>query len=131
MFYVYLDESFLIRNFKNQISSLVIDIIKCEDPGLIDKINIFIFTQISNLFKNLQYLNFGPSSLGYHVLPFSKSLPVVFSSTLLELHVVVDCYDDCLYLLDGRFNQLHTFYVTIRFSGSPSLTMMNNKARYS
>ncbi len=29
--------------------------------------------------------------------------------------------EDCLYLLDGRFNQLRTFYVNIEFSSPSSM----------
>ncbi|CAF5225466.1 unnamed protein product, partial [Rotaria magnacalcarata] len=35
------------------------------------------------------------------------------STTLSELHVTVNNFDDCLCLLDGRFNQLHTLYVYV------------------
>ncbi len=82
------------------------------------------------MFSNLQYLKFGPSSSVYHRLTLHPSLPNVFSSTLLELHVVLDSYIDCLYLLDGRFNQLHTFCVLIcSFSGPLSMTI-NNEVNY-
>ncbi|UJR09477.1 hypothetical protein I4U23_013715 [Adineta vaga] len=32
---------------------------------------------------------------------------------LMELHINVKNFTDCLYLLDGRFRQLHTFYVNV------------------
>ena len=39
----------------------------------------------------------------------------VFSSSILvELRVSVSTMDDCLHRLDGRFNQLKTFVVTIQ-----------------
>ncbi|CAF2783665.1 unnamed protein product [Rotaria sp. Silwood2] len=44
----------------------------------------------------------------YNPLPFT-----IFSSTILILNVRVQCFEDCLYLLDGRFNQLHTLYVDL------------------
>ncbi len=38
--------------------------------------------------------------------------PINFcSSTLLVLNTKIDDFDICLYLLDGRFNQLHTLIV--------------------
>ena len=126
---VYLDESFLICIFKNQILSLIIDIDECEQPDLIKDINTFIFTQIFTMFSNIQYLKFD-SSFGYHRLSFDFSPPIVFSSTLLELHVIVDSCKECLYLLDGRFNQLHTFRVTI-CSLIPTLPTINNEVSYS
>ncbi len=89
-------------------------------------------TQIFTNFSNLQYLSFDPSVSGYEELSFDMSSPpIVFSSTLLEFHVTVHCYEDCLYLFDGRFNQLHTFYIII---GSPlprPLTIINDNVSYS
>jgi hypothetical protein len=57
----------------------------------------------------------GPSSVGHQYLSFNISPPTVISSTLLELYVDLDIFSDCLYLLDGRFNQLRTFHVNIDF----------------
>ncbi|CAF1460558.1 unnamed protein product [Rotaria sordida] len=48
-------------------------------------------------------------------------------STLLELHVSVTNFSDCLYLLDGRFNQLHTFYVNIAYTRFSRLTINNTE----
>ncbi|CAF1542853.1 unnamed protein product [Rotaria magnacalcarata] len=39
--------------------------------------------------------------------------PNIPSSTLLKLNVKVQHFNDCLYLFDGRFNQLRTFYVDL------------------
>ncbi|CAF1286725.1 unnamed protein product [Rotaria sordida] len=36
-----------------------------------------------------------------------------FSSTLVELYIDVYLFDDCLYLLDGRFDQLRTLFVNV------------------
>lgn len=83
------------------------------------------------MFSNLQYLNFGPSFSGYHTLSFGIPLPIVFSSVLLELHVTVESYEDCLYLLDGRFNQLHTLYIIISSSISRPLSIINDNVSYS
>ena len=40
-------------------------------------------------------------------------LPNFRSSTLLQLVINVQCFDDCLCLLDGRFIHLHTLYVNL------------------
>ena len=73
------------------------------------------------MFTNLQYLSFGPSSMWYQRFSFDMSFPTVTSSNLLELHISVDYFSDLLYLLDGRFNQLHTLNVNIhRISWSRS-----------
>ncbi|CAF1431620.1 unnamed protein product [Rotaria sordida] len=80
------------------------------------------------MFNNLQCLNMDPfSTCDYNQLAFGVSPPNIFSSTLLYLRVVVDSYEDCLYLLDGRFNQLNEFNVTICSSNVPSLPLINNK----
>jgi hypothetical protein len=39
--------------------------------------------------------------------------PSFRSSTLRILKMKLQCFDDCLYLLDGRFNQLHTLIVDL------------------
>ena len=44
---------------------------------------------------------------------YLKFSPTIFSSTLLELHIKLVKFHDCLYLLDGRFNQLRKFHVDI------------------
>ncbi|CAF1514711.1 unnamed protein product, partial [Rotaria sordida] len=113
-----LDGSYLIRLFKNRITSLVIYIKECEEPeDQVLLIGLFIFRPILSMFNNLRHLNFSVSSEEPQ-LSFCKSHPVPISSTLLELHVVVESMNNCLYLLSGCFDQLHTFYVTISHSNN-------------
>ncbi len=81
------------------------------------------------MFPNLQYLNFCPSSIFYQRLSFGVSPPTIISSTLLELRVCLHDFTDCLHLLDGRFNQLHTLHVYILFIFS-SDTTINNEVDY-
>jgi hypothetical protein len=71
----------------------------------------YIINHIFGEFKKLTHLIFSESSYQNIVeLPFY--LPMNFSSsTLLVLNVKIDCFDTCLYLVDGRFNQLHTLIV--------------------
>ncbi len=75
-----------------------------------------IFIRICLMFTNLQYLDLGPylDLSWYQELSLGASPATIFSSTLLELHINVVDFTDCLYLLDGRFNQLHTldFHIT-------------------
>jgi hypothetical protein len=115
LFYFYLDDIALIRLNKSQISSLVIDISKDEKHISILKkdVNKIIFTKILIMFPNLQYLNFGPSSMGHQQFLFDMPYPNIISSNLLELHICVTYFNDLLYILDGRFNQLHTLHVNI------------------
>jgi hypothetical protein len=84
------------------------------------------------MFTNLRYLNFGPSlnrcqqfSFGI----FDTSPLAVFSSTLSELHIRLPTFIACLYLLDGRFNQLHTLHVYI-YNISAHYETMNTKVYY-
>ncbi|CAF3909154.1 unnamed protein product [Rotaria sp. Silwood1] len=127
---LFTDGSYLIRTFKSQILSFVIRINKCQESNSIEDINIFIFIQIFSIFKKLQHLNFSPSaSTDYHLLKFGVSPPNIVSSTLLDLWVIVDSYEDCLYLLDGRFNRLRTLYVTICSSNVSALPMVNNEKK--
>jgi hypothetical protein len=56
-----------------------------------------------------------------YVLP----LTMCSSSTIVQLVVNVRTIDDCLRLLDGRFNQMKTLLVTIEFIEAPSLNIDN------
>ncbi|CAF4066895.1 unnamed protein product [Rotaria sordida] len=97
--HLFSDERLFTSTYKKQISSLVIDIKASGEGNPTQDENIVLFTHIFNIFTNLQTLNTGPSSI---------------------------C--DCLYLLDGRFNQLHTFHVNIDFITSLRL-IINNKEK--
>lgn len=84
---------------------------------------------IFSIFTNLQYLNFVPYSIQCKLFSFDCSLPIDFSSNLLELHIYVKYWNDCLYLLDGHFDKLRTFYVYI--DATPRYTIaMNNQVNY-
>ncbi|CAF4662173.1 unnamed protein product, partial [Rotaria sp. Silwood2] len=45
----------------------------------------------------------------------------------MELHINVDDFTDCLYLLDGRFQQLRTFYIDVRLFTPPSPAIINKE----
>jgi hypothetical protein len=115
---------------KNQILSLTIDINTNEKQSIPEDRNASIFTHIFNTFNNLQYLNFGPSLISHQRLSFCTPPPPVISTNLLDLHVCLNNFRDCLYLLDGRFNQLHTLYVNTSYIGSWNVSI-NNKVGYS
>ncbi|CAF4277874.1 unnamed protein product, partial [Rotaria sordida] len=110
--------------FKNQISSLIIG--TKNRLGVSRDVNTLIFTNIFSVFNNLKYFNFDPSSICYQTILFKNSSSPIFSSTtLLELHVKVDAIGDCLYLLDGRFNQLRSFHVHILMPFRYSMLQLN------
>jgi hypothetical protein len=68
-----------------------------------------------NFFENLNYLSCNESFVsGNPVLSFiDVPLATFVSSNLTKLCITVDSFGDCLYLLDGRLNQLSTFIVII------------------
>ncbi|CAF1435759.1 unnamed protein product [Rotaria sordida] len=124
------DETLLFHKFKSKILSLVIQTIQNGHLSIKENVNTFIFTHIFTMFTNLQYLNFASSFMSYRRLSFDLSPPSVFSSNLLELHVDLDQFADCLYLLDGRFNQLRKLYVNID-TIIPSRLVIDNKEKLS
>ncbi|CAF2101594.1 unnamed protein product [Rotaria magnacalcarata] len=123
--YLFTDENLILR-FKNQITSLIIDFTKSNERDKAPIIRL-IFTFICDVFTNLQCLNFDPSSNLCQQLSFARSPPTVVSSTLLELHVNLQDFIDCLYLLDGRVNQLQILYVHITFITSLNHTVNDTK----
>ncbi|CAF4842747.1 unnamed protein product, partial [Rotaria sp. Silwood2] len=116
--YLFTDEILSSGIFKNQITTLFTTIHNNNnnddyDEMLLSTRNIFDYIFI--FFTNLIDLTFYESS-------YKNRLPLYFadppshtfrSSTLLKLNVRIQSFDDCLYLLDGRFNQLHTLYVDL------------------
>lgn len=111
--FLYLDESSLVSIDKNQILALVINRITYEKVSSEDK-NPRILAHIFTTFPNLQYLNFCASSIWYCGLSFTKPYPTINSSTLLELHIRLMSFSGCIYILDGRFNKLHTLHVDVQ-----------------
>ncbi|CAF3046999.1 unnamed protein product [Rotaria sp. Silwood2] len=112
---LFTDEILSSGIFKNQIKMLLITMDKNDDYyemiSSVENICNYIFNILTRLTSLTLYetsyrcpvrLNF------YNPLPFT-----IFSSTILILNVRVQCFEDCLYLLDGRFNQLHTLYVDL------------------
>ncbi len=125
VFYLCLGENALTHLFQNQISSLAIYIRKIEEQTLTKYVNALIFTHIVTMFINLQYLNFAPSIFNQQ-FSFGGLSQSVFSSNLLELQANLKDFTDCLFLLDGRFNQLRTLFVHVSTIVSSSIEV-NNK----
>jgi len=84
-----------------------------------------LFSYILTMFTNVIHLKF------YHLKSFilfnDESSP--FSSTLVELHINVYLFDDCLYLLDGRLSQLRTLFVHV-FHIFPLGSFISDKVTY-
>ena len=74
-----------------------------------------IFECLFPMFMKLKYLILHESSY-QNCVRFNFDDPLILnfrSSTLLYLDIKVQSYDDCLFLLDGRFNQLHTLIINV------------------
>ena len=127
-FIVYLDESSLTSINKNQILPLVINRTTYGKVSSED-MNSRILAHIFTTFSNLQYLNFCASSILYYGLSFIDPYPSINSSILLELHIRLMSFSGCLYILDGRFNKLHTLHVDVR-NIFPSNFLNNNQVVY-
>ncbi|CAF1468157.1 unnamed protein product [Rotaria sordida] len=96
--------------FEDQIRRLFITI----DNNNITKLTIInILNYMLTVFTNLICLTLYESSYRNRVLLcFDDLPPTTFrSSTLLKLNIRVQWFKDCLYILDGRFSQLHTLNV--------------------
>lgn len=102
--------------FKEQVRHLIIQMGDVKKRLMIE-IKVNIFTRILNTLSNLNYFKFISLSDDYEQhLSFERNSPKFFSSNLLELHVHVCDFNDCLYLLDGHFEQLRTFNIIISSS---------------
>ncbi|CAF1577956.1 unnamed protein product [Rotaria magnacalcarata] len=82
-----------------------------EQPLTEDTTNVY--AMILDFFKNLNHLSILPSSVNdYSHLSLYNSSPMTFSSsTLTELCINTNNFNDCLALLDGRLKQLTSFIV--------------------
>jgi hypothetical protein len=60
--------------------------------------------------RHLKFYTSVPTGAGY--ISFGMQSSMFSCSTLVELHMNVYRFDDCLFLLDGRLNQLRTLFVT-------------------
>ncbi|CAM4803619.1 unnamed protein product [Rotaria magnacalcarata] len=121
----FIDENALTDLFKNKILSLTLNVNVNKKANDEEFFNGIIFERIITIFTNLQYLNFCPSSIWYSRISLKGFTANLASTTLLELHVTLNNFNGCLYLLDGRFNQLHTLYVYVADIQSSRQTINN------
>ncbi|CAF3867535.1 unnamed protein product [Rotaria sordida] len=108
---LFIDEKLSSGIFKNQITTLIIEI----DPHnhkLCSMENIR--NDVFSVFLKLTHLIFYESSYKNIVpLLFDFPSPKLSSSTLSVLDIKAQSFHVCLYLLDGRFSQLHTLYIEL------------------
>jgi hypothetical protein len=111
-----LEESPCIYILKHQLSHLIATIIgdAGNDSGraLLSAAYFRIFDMCSNL-KYLEVIAID-KSIGRSLL---NGLPSTTwsSSTLVDLRIRMNNFQDCLCLLDGRLTQLHTLYLTLDY----------------
>ena len=72
-----------------------------------------LFTQILNMFTNVRHLKFYQSTYRTNGHARFTNITLEFCSNLIELHIHVRYFDDCLRLLDGRLSQLRRFFVSV------------------
>ncbi len=110
-----LDVNLSSNLFNNQISKLLITIDINRNMRHYSTMK-YIINHIFSVFKKLTHLIFSESSYQNMIGLSFQYPPINFSSsTLLVLNVKVANFDICLYILDGRFNQLHTLIVESEF----------------
>ncbi|CAF1221648.1 unnamed protein product [Rotaria sordida] len=116
--FMYLDERLSSSMFKNQITTLIITI----DPDKQERSTIAnICNYIFTVFTNLTHLTFYDAAYMNNIrLLFNIPSSSFSSSSLLVLNIKVQTFDMCLYLLDGRFEQLRTLYTELANILSPS-----------
>ncbi|CAF1417505.1 unnamed protein product [Rotaria sordida] len=116
--YLFTDEILSSGIFKNQITTLFIIIHNNNNNDDYDEMLLStrnIFDYICTVFTNLIHLTFYESSYKNRLSLYFADPPsrTFRSATLLKLNVRIQSFDDYLYHLDGRFNQLHTLYVDL------------------
>ncbi len=129
IFYLSLDKSSLVRIFQNQILTLSVTGKEGNHDEFIMNMRANLFTYILTMFTNLLHLKFYQNLNNPTGFVLFNDQCSMFSSTLLELHINVYYFDDCLYLLDGRFNQLRILFVNV-FHIFPLRPTISNKVSY-
>ncbi|CAM2725543.1 unnamed protein product [Rotaria socialis] len=122
------DESSLRSVFQQQITSLIlVNNDKSARVGSLKEYTINVYAHILNFFKNLTYLNImGPCVMLCPGLSLCDLPSTTFySSILTHLSIVVQTFDDCLYLLDGRLKQLTSFNANVYSIDSFSTIVQN------
>ena len=114
----------MLNNFSNQISSILIQFDE-SNPPVKRAIPQIIFTCVLTMFSKLCYLKFQLSLIYWQNISFDISPRQHISSHLLELYINLNNFNDCLYLVNDRFNELHTLYVNI--SAIRSCETIDNK----
>ncbi|CAM4904474.1 unnamed protein product [Rotaria socialis] len=103
------DKSSLYHIFQNQIVTLSLTTKKDIHDAITMNERANLFSYILIIFTNILHLKFYESSSSI----LFKEPCSSFSSTLVELYIDVYLFDDCLYLLDGRLDQLRILFINV------------------
>ena len=117
-----LEKSSLIQTFQHQITHLEVMFIDYIPEATINNLLIDNYVSIFALFTNLKHLELNVNDV-YSFIPtlFSPASSLqCFSSSITHLRMKLNNFDDCLYLLDGRLSQLHTFIVDLDYIHEPA-----------
>jgi hypothetical protein len=128
MYLACLEDTHFDRIFKNQITTLTIILAEYKIHASTSDVMDTVCSHVLIKFRNLACLKFHPYSDIYvnciERLSFTTREIPFFSPNLLKLHINVKFFSDCLYLLDGRFEQLHTLEVYVHYLIPPSTPIM-------
>jgi hypothetical protein len=85
------------------------------------------YRRIFHLLSNLKYLDLDVYNNCIFRASLLRDLPstTCSSSTITYLRIKLHNIDDCLHLLDGRLNRLHSFLVKLNFVHDPALLRRN------
>lgn len=103
----------MLRTIENQIVTLSVDGYMNYENCQIGFQRGLLFSQILNIFTNVRRLKFYQSIHRTNAHVRFNDTTLNFSSNLVELHIHVQSFDDCLCLLDGRLSQLSRCFLNI------------------
>ena len=120
-----LDELFLPQRLTDQILTLSVNGKESGDKNSVMKMRGDLLQYIFQMFTHIRCLKFYPYVPRTCPFVAFATQPSMFSSTLVELHISTYTFEDCLYLLDGQFNQLRILVVDADFILSPKRRTIN------
>ncbi len=120
MFFLWIEGDTSLRKLlTEQMICLMIDV-KDQPTNPSPETLSSILALILSLCKRLIKLNFCEFDNRTTFCTFDLSSTNFKSSTLTDLKINVETFDDCLYLLDGHFNCLSTLIINIEIISSTS-----------
>ncbi|CAF3200736.1 unnamed protein product [Rotaria socialis] len=124
-FIEYLSDNSSVLHIFKQITHLNISTIEYYNDKSQMNLNTNMYTRLFSVCQRLTHLTIKGKHLRYCSLVPAYALPLTMcsSSTIVKLDVNVRTIDDCLRLLDGRFNQMKILNVKIDSIDTPLLNI--------